>query len=69
MDEPRIFIETHHCNVPENNAVLLVDKMPGNMGILGIELGIRVPELFLVRLEKGVLLGIEKARLEKKIPQ
>jgi hypothetical protein len=27
------------------------------------------PELFLVRLEKGVLLGIEKAGLEKKIPQ
>ena len=69
VDQPGIFVKANHGHVPEDIAFLLVDKMPGNAGALGVELFIDVLDAIFVGFDIRVFIRINEPGFKKEPPE
>ena len=69
MNHPGAFIKAQHGHVAEYGSLILVDEVPGNLGIAGVDLGIGFFYLLFIFLNRDIFIGIDKSGLKKEIPQ
>jgi len=65
VDHPRILVEADHGKMTLDNALVHLNEVTRYRRILEVELPVGLPELFPVRLQGCVFLGIDKSRVEK----